>query len=181
MYNQFCSKGIIVTLLYLMMGTAIAQINQPVQVADSLSFMLGTWKGEGYMRMGPKKQEFNLTEVISSKVNGAVISIDGAGVSTDSITNETRNVHDAFGVVYYDMEIKGFRMMAFSSAAAQKDVELKVENRVLTWSFTSDNGGFVKFTEDFSDEGKWTTVGEYSPDGSRWFTFMEYFLENTLK
>lgn len=70
------------------------------------------------MRMGPKKETFELTEIISSKVDGAVISIDGLGVSRDTVTNETKKVHDAFGVVYYDMESKGFWIAAFSSAKA---------------------------------------------------------------
>lgn len=47
---------------------------------------------------------------------------------------------------------------------------------VLTWGFKTDTGGTVRFTEDFSHEGKWTTIGEYSADGSKWFAFMQYNL-----
>ncbi len=170
--------AIVFSIVLFHLNTGFCQVNLPVpQVADSLSFMLGTWTGDGWIRMGPKKETFQLTEIISSKVDGAVLSIDGLGVATDSVTNETKKVHDAFGVVYYDAETKEFRITAFSSAAAKKDVEFKVANRVLTWGFKTDNGGMVRFTEDFSKDGKWTTLGEYSADGSRWFAFMQYNLE----
>ena len=159
---------------------AFGQVSSPVvKATDSLSFMLATWTGDGWIRMGPKKETFQLTEVITSKVDGAVISIDGIGVTTDSVTNVTKKVHDAFGVVYYDEESKGFRISAFSSAATKKDVEFKVADKVMTWSFKTDNGGIVRFTEDFSEEDKWTTVGEYSADGNRWFTFMQYKLQRS--
>lgn len=169
--------SIIITLL-LLGTTVIGQVSQPVvKATDSLSFMLGTWTGSGWIRMGPNMQTFQLTEIISSKVDGKVISIDGVGVTTDSVTNETKKVHDAFGVVYFDSVGQSFRISAFSSASTKKDVKFEVDEKVLTWSFKTDNGGVVKFTEDFSTDDKWITVGEYSAGGNRWFQFMEYNLD----
>ena len=174
MKNWITTLGLVITLHTIAYGQ---QQKEEIDVADSLNFMLGTWKGEGWVKKGPVAQTFQLTEIISSKVNGAVLSIDGAGVAIDTSTNETKKVHDAFGVIYYDEKTQGFRIMAFSSAAAQKDVAFIREGKTITWGFKVDNGGEVRFTENFSEEGRWTTVGEYSGGGNKWFTFLKYDLE----
>lgn len=150
---------------------------EAVNTADSLSFMLGTWEGEGWIKMGREKKTFLQTEILTSKVDGKVISLEGLGTSTDSLSKEVTKVHDAFGMIYYDTEQNGFRMIAFSTAAPMNNVEFKaVGKRKMRWQFVSEQGGTVRFTEDFSNPGKWLETGEYSMDGQKWFPFFESHL-----
>lgn len=162
--------------------SALAQAQQyspDVDVADSLSFMLGQWEGRGWIKMGgPQKSYFDQTEVVSSKVSGSALLVEGLGLVKDTATTIERKVHDALGMIYYDNESKSFKIMALSSAAAPKNAVFNmVEPYVLQWTFDSGRGGEVRFTEDFSDEGKWIMDGEYSMGPGNWFNFMHVELK----
>ena len=52
-----------------------------------------------------------------------------------------------------------------------------IGEKIIQWSFDTPNGGKTRFTADFSKEGFWTEKGEFSPDGERWFPFIEMNLE----
>ncbi|MGZ8781738.1 MAG: hypothetical protein ACXW31_17610, partial [Thermoanaerobaculia bacterium] len=63
---------------------------------------------------------------------------------------------------------------AWTAARGYVDAWFEVDdNKAARWGFDTPDGGKVRFTIALDDEGRWREVGEYSPDGNRWFKTME--------
>jgi len=70
-------------------------------------------------------------------------------------------------------------MRSYSTTGDTMYTELvQLDERKIQWSFTTARGQ-VRFTEDFSKDGTWTELGEFSMDGENWFTFFEMELKRT--
>lgn len=145
-------------------------------IADSLHFMLGEWTGKGWIQQGRAgRSYFFQEERIETHVGGQTILILGKG--RDTATQAL--VHDALGVLYYDADSAGFYMHTFSTAGEAKKTPLEfLSSRIFRWRFSVPRGT-VRFTEDYSKEGFWTSKGEFSFDGESWFPFFEMLLEKT--
>ena len=53
------------------------------------------------------------------------------------------------------------------------DVEPKVGDRGVAWSFEDPRLGRIRYTMRLTERGEWHEVGESSRDGSTWSTFFE--------
>lgn len=151
-----------------------AQQPQAPRAADSLQFMQGTWQGEGWVSRGPgNTSHFSQTENIDGHVSNTILLVKGKGYGPSEEGGDSILVHDALGVIYYHPENEGLYMKSFSTAGSPQEVPLHFTGPArFYWQFAA-NGGQVRFTEDFSKEGKWRSLGEFSRDGQQWFPFME--------
>jgi hypothetical protein len=139
---------------------------------QKINFMIGKWKGEGWIQMGKDKHSFSQNETIYQKVNNAVLVIDGLG--TDKETNKI--IHQAFAVISYDLANKKYLMRAFRADGNYIDADAIVdENGSYIWSFTHPQAGKIKYTIKLVD-GKWFEKGEISRDGNNWMQFFEMTL-----
>ena len=43
-----------------------------------LSFLVGEWRGESWTQMGPQKRSSTGTEVVQSKLNGTILTVEGS-------------------------------------------------------------------------------------------------------
>ena len=147
---------------------------ETVDALQKISFLTGSWKGSGWMQMGPEKHSFNQTENIISKVNGTVIQIDGLGRDDK---NADLIIHQAFAIISYDIEKGKYLMKAFKGDGGQIDADAKlIDDHTFQWGFSSVMTGQIKYTISVLNN-KWVETGEISRDSGK--TWMKYF-EMTL-
>jgi hypothetical protein len=141
---------------------------------NPLSFMVGKWKGSGWMMTQNGKQFNDITENVVCKLDCAVLSVEGLGTKTDSLTKKQITVHDAFGVISKDVKSNKWFMRAYKKGDVIDAEIIFVSEKVIRWELPiPNNGGVMRFTTDFSTTGKWKGTGEYSRDGQSWMVIME--------
>jgi hypothetical protein len=157
--------------------SAKAQAPSPaIQIEEmkKASFLVGEWRGEGWILLGQNQREtFKQSEVVQSKLNGLTMVIEGLGKSTDG---KERIVHNALGIVSYDLEKKSYRFSAYQANGQAIDAEAKVNNNALEWGFKTPRGT-TRFLITLTDKGEWHEVGDITMDGKNWFKFFEMTLQ----
>lgn len=170
-------KTITTLLLFFISLPIIAQDStktKTLKTIDQLEFMKGTWKGDGWIIMRDGKKTFTQTETISSKVNNTLLMIDGIGYEKDSTATKPKVIHNAFGVISFNPEKKAITMLSYSTTGGKMENEMQlIGDKKLEWSFKSENGGVVRFREDFTNPNLWIEKGDYSANGETWFPFFE--------
>src|SRR5438477_6545721 len=79
------------------------------EAMKKLAFLVGQWKGEGWMEFVPgQRRTFKGTEVVLSKLDGLLLTIDGLHRGQVVGTGEEVVVHNAFAVVSYDDKVKRY-------------------------------------------------------------------------
>lgn len=167
---------IIALMAGLTIGRSLAQGTAPEAVKQEmkkLSYFAGRWSGEATMRRGntaPVKviQEEN----IQFKLDGTILLIEGTGRST-----ETGNpvVFNALAIVSYNQYTKEFKMKSHVLDGNSADAYFKIleENR-FEWGFETPQKAKIRYTITLNPQAKtWVEKGEYSPDGTTWYPFME--------
>jgi hypothetical protein len=141
---------------------------------NPLSFMVGNWKGSGWVMSQNGKQFTNVTETVACKLDCSVLAVDGLGTQLDSLTNEEVVVHDAYGVISKDPTTEKWMMRAYRMGDVI-DAEIKfVGDSVIQWDLPlPSNRGTMRFITDFTSSNKWKETGEYSRDGENWVLIME--------
>lgn len=141
---------------------------------NPLSFMIGKWKGSGWMMTQNGKQFTNITENVACKLDCAVLSVEGLGTKLDSLTKKQITVHDAFGVISKDTKNNKWIMRAYKKGEVIDAEIVFVSEKVIRWELPiPNNGGTMRFTTDFSITDKWKGTGEYSRDGKNWMIMMQ--------
>jgi hypothetical protein len=142
-----------------------------------LDFLVGQWKGEGWMELRPgQRQTATVNESVQRKAEGTVLLIEGLGTTKMPDKPEEVPVHKAFAIVDYDVGTKLFRLRAYRAGAGAIDTNPKVEENSLVWGFKDARGGEVRFTIKLNEKGQWFEIGEYSGDGKTWRKFLEMTL-----
>lgn len=172
-------KNAALILLLVLPILAAAQMAAPSPAAEmkKLDFLVGQWKGEGWMEFRPGQREtFKINENIQRKVDGAVLLIEGLGTTKKPGQSEEVPIHKAFAIVEYDVRAKHFRFRAYRAGSGSVDVEPQVGENTLSWGFHDERGGEIKFTIKLNDKGQWFEIGEYSSDSKTWHKFLEMTL-----
>ena len=170
-------KNILLTaLLCIATWTLPAQALASGQRAEmkKLDWLVGNWKGEGWIQMGPQgRKEFTQTEAIQTKLDGLVLVIEGQGKSKE----DGSPVHTALAFLSYDEGAKTFRWRAFTAEGRQTDTVAKVGTKTLEWGMEIPERGRVRYTIHLNEKGEWFEVGEICPDGQTWHKFFEMTLQ----
>lgn len=172
-------KKIILTFAFALMSFAaiVAQTD-----SNPLSFMVGKWRGSGWMMTQSGKQFTSSTENVVCKLDCAVLSVDGLGTKYDSVAKKEIIVHDAFGVISKDAKNNKWIMRAYKKNEVIDAEIVFVSEKVIRWQLPiPNNGGTVRFTTDFSSINKWRETGEYSRDGQNWMVIMETELNKVIE
>ena len=144
-----------------------------------LDFLVGDWKGEGWMEFAPgQRRTFKGTEVVQSKLDGLLLTIEGLHRGQVSGKAEEVTVHNAFTVVSYDDKAKRYRFQAYTARGNYEDAEAKVADGQLVWRMKVPQFGEVRYTIKRDDKARWFEVGEVSQDGKEWRKFFEMTLEH---
>lgn len=172
----------IAALLYLLALLPLASMAQtpassPPAEMKKLDFIVGQWKGEGWIELRPGQREtFTINESAQQKVEGAVLLLEGLGTSRTQGKAEAVPVHKAFAVIDYDVQAKAFRMRAYRAGTGAIDAVPQVGDNMLVWGFHDARGGEIRFTIKLNEKSQWFEIGEYSSDGKTWRKFMEMTL-----
>jgi hypothetical protein len=139
-----------------------------------LDWLVGHWKGAGWIQMGPQsKKEFTQTEAVQSKLDGLVLIIEGLGKSKE----DGSAVHTALAFVSYDEPAKAFRWRAFTAEGRQTDTVAKVGINTPEWGLEVPQRGRMRYTINLTEKGEWFEVGELNQDGQTWHKFLEMTLQ----
>ena len=68
---------------------------------QKLDRLVGSWKGTGWIKMGPRRFDFNCSERFAKKAGGLAITVEGLHKMPLPDGKEPV-VHDAFALIKYD-------------------------------------------------------------------------------
>lgn len=174
----------LLALVVILVGTSIVALAQP-QAANGaglaemkkLEFLVGEWKGLGWIQMGPgQKAESSVTETVQSKLGGRVFVIEGLGKARSEGSSDGRVVHHAFAFLYYDQEASRFRMRAFLANGQAVDADTNFKDGVFEWGFQLPQGR-IQYRTRLNEKNQWVEEGSISLDGGK--TYQKFF-EMTL-
>jgi hypothetical protein len=145
-----------------------------IDAVGQVAFLVGNWSGEGWSKMGQNpKQEFTQTETVVSKLDGAVLLIEGIGHSKGK---DGKKGHHAMAVVSFDPVGNRLVFSSFMAGRPRLDVVPEVGENTFTWSFSPPNGGYVRYAIEVEND-TWHETGEFSIDGESWHPFFEMSLK----
>ena len=173
-------KTLSVVFSLLLLHTPVpAQAPNAAQMDEmkKVSFLVGQWKGEGWIDFGQGQRRFIESESVQSKLGGQVLLIEGLGKASADGKETGATVHNAIALISYDEKSKVFRFQAHQAGGRSVDTEAKVTDGALEWGFSDERAGTIRFTIKLTDTGKWFEVGEGSRDGKTWHKFFEMTLQ----
>lgn len=133
-----------------------------------LAFMEGTWKGEGWTKMGPQRNTFSSSETVTRRIDGLALVIDGLH------TSEGRVVHNALGVLTSnDDGTYAFHTWLANGRGGIYAGEWK--DGAFVWGMETPMGK-MRYTVRLDAQGRWHETGEGSRDGQSWTRFFEMTL-----
>jgi hypothetical protein len=143
-----------------------------------LDFLIGEWKGEGWTEFVPGQRRTSpISETVQSKLGGTILLVEGLGKIKVPGKQEEVVVHNALGVISYDLKAKLYRVRSYLADGRSVDAEAKFISSGFQWSFQAPQGMSVRYTVKLTDKGEWFEVGEMSQDGSNWRQFHEMTLQ----
>ena len=168
--------------IVILLSTGSSQAQAPAtaqrEAIKKLDFLVGEWKGEGWMEFGPgQRRTFAGTEVVQRKLDGLLITIDGLHRSLTTGQGKDAVIHNAFTVVSYDEQAKKYRFQAFTARGNYENAEAKITEGQLVWGMKIPQFGEVCYTIKLDDKGRWFEIGEVTRDGATWQQFFEMKLE----
>jgi hypothetical protein len=170
----------VAVLLTLATGSSPGQPPAPAgqrEAMKKLDFLVGEWKGEGWMEFGGQRRTFKGTEVVQSRLDGLLLAIEGVHRGQVGDKKEEVVVHNAFTLVSYDDKANRYRFQAFAGRGGYEDAEAKVTKGQLVWGMKVPQFGDVRYTIKLDDRGRWFEIGEVSRDGKAWQQFFEMTLQ----
>lgn len=152
------------------LGKASDALKQEMQ---KLSYFVGKWKGEAIakQRNGPDTKVAQ-EENIQYKLDNTLLLIEGTGRNP---VNTSEIVFNALAIVTYDEAAKAFKFRSHLKDGSQTDAYFKIvgENH-FEWGFDVPNNAKIRYYIELDPKAKtWNETGEYSPDGTTWYPFIE--------
>jgi hypothetical protein len=137
-------------------------------IADLL-FMEGVWRGNGWVMLGDKKQQFSETETVMKKLNGHAIQIEAFGTAVDDSNNIINN---ALGILSYNETSNKYilRVLNFDGSYSEADARI-IQPSTFEWKMTY-AGTHLKYIIKVKNK-KWMETGYKSTDGTTWNRFFE--------
>lgn len=142
-----------------------------------LDFLIGEWKGEAWIQMGPNKRENVIqTEKVTPKAGGKVLLVEGLGRRKMEDGTAGDVVHDAIAMISWDKAKSTYRFIGHVAQQESVDSSLDMTApNTLVWGMDTPQGK-VRFTIRLTEKGQWNEVGEFSRDGTNWMKFFEMTL-----
>ncbi len=134
------------------------------EAIKKMNFMVGEWAGTGWADVSGTHRSFNGEETISSKCDGAILSLEG-NHSMD-IQGRKIPIHNAFGMLRYDEKTKKYHMRAHLANGLENEYEFTATADGYTWSQDHPTWGHVVYTAVFTDK-TWVEYGEGEKDGKK--------------
>lgn len=142
-----------------------------------LDWLVGEWKGEAVVQMGPKTEYALQHERVQTKLDGKVLLVEGVGRRKLEDGGAGEVVHNALAVLSWDPEKKNYRFSTYLADRPGAEATLEVTGPTsAVWGLDTPRGK-VRYTISLTDEGEWLEIGEWSSDGAKWNKFIEMRLQ----
>lgn len=151
---------------------------EQVQAMSRLHHWIGLWHGGGWAMSGPdRRHDTRVTERVSGKLAGSVLTLEGRGTTTTAEGREYLS-HNAFGVVSYDPQARRYNLRTYDMSGHVGDHELVVEeDGLMRWGFEEPESGALLRFEIRIDGDTWHEIGHVSPDGGEnWYPMLDMTL-----
>jgi hypothetical protein len=153
--------------------TATGKVSQQMK---NFNWMVGDWSGEAwYLGRDQKKTTIVQNEHIITRLDGALITMEGSGYDKPIGADNAKLVFQAFGILTYDISGSKFVLRAYQGENFTDSDLVSNPNGSYTWSFEASYGK-TRYTITHTAEGKWNERGEQSRDGITWNQFFEMTL-----
>jgi hypothetical protein len=174
-------RPFLITAIVMLMATSLSTAQPPIaptqQAMKKLDFLVGQWKGEGWLEFAPgQRRTFKGVEIVQLKLDGLILTIDGMHRGQVGGNGEEGVVHNAFALVTYDDKNKRYRFQGFTARGNHEDTEAKVTNGQIVWGMKIPQFGDVRYVIKLDDKGRWFEIGEVSQDGKEPRRFFEMTL-----
>ncbi|HXE75142.1 MAG TPA: hypothetical protein VNN18_05845 [Candidatus Xenobia bacterium] len=172
---------LILILLLAFATAAHAQMPGPnpaeLEAMKKLDYMVGHWQGDSWI-LGPGGQRMTSrgSETVQWKLGGKVLLVEGLFKSPAPDGTEFTS-HETLAVISFDARKSAYNFRTYTARGGAGDHELKlVGQRGWQWTMSGSGGSTIRFTSQFTDDGKWVEIGERSSDGETWQKFFEMTL-----
>jgi hypothetical protein len=136
-----------------------------------LAYMVGQWKGTGWMERQGGRETFTGTETVQSKLGGLGLLVEGNFKNSEGVV-----VHETLAVISYDDKAKNFNFRTYLANGSVGDHILSLLEGGWQWGIQYPQGN-VRFTFKLTEKGDWFEIGEFSADGKNWRKFLELNLK----
>jgi len=167
-------KKLLIFAAFGLMGSGLmAQTSTAhIDALKKMEFLQGKWQGKAWASMGPGK-EYNVdqSEDVQFKLGGEVLLVEGIGRIDGNVAFQ------AMGIISYDIFKNEYKFKTYKDGGKGMDAYMILKGeKWIEWGFDIPNGGKIKYTIRINEKGQWHEVGEYSPDGQKWFKNFEMTL-----
>lgn len=147
-----------------------------------LGWAVGEWEGEGWMQLGPERREtFRQLESVRTVLGGRGLLFQGTAfaIVDDRVLEELGPVHEALAVLTRAPDAGNLTFRAYRSdgeGTQAVDAWAEEADGTFTWGFRDPAFGEMRYTIVRTADDEWHETGRISPDGERWFDFLEMTL-----
>lgn len=153
-------------------AAATAVANEKIAM---LAPWIGHWKGESLTRMGPgEPKRSTVDERIESRLEGAVLLIEGIGKTTDAATKQESITHHAMAILSYNTEKQQYEFRSYLNNGRSTDAWFTVLSPTqYQWGFDTPRGK-TRYTITIDPDKKtWVETGEFSADEKTWSKYID--------
>lgn len=173
-YFRSAIPGFAIVILSTLAVSAQAPASTSKADMKKLDYMIGQWKGGGWMEYAPGRREsFTGTETVESKLDGAVIQVEGLHHAKQPGSDKEVVIHNALGILSYDERAKLYHFHAWLANGHYTEAEVNLIESGWQWGYRDPRGATVRFTIKLTEKGDWHEIGEVSIDGKTWRQFFE--------
>jgi hypothetical protein len=141
-----------------------------------LRYMVGEWKGTGWIEMQPgQRLEFRGGERVQEKLGGLALLVEGRFTARPPGAAEEIPVHTTLAVLSFDPREKKYLFDTWLATGTSGDHELVLTEGGWYWELRHPRG-LVRYTFTRGPQGEWIEVGERSADRATWTKFFEMTL-----
>ena len=172
-------SALLVSLMSLVPSVVMQAPPSPTAQLDAmkkLSFLLGEWRGTGWMQFGGRRNEFNASETATVRAGGVVLMVEGRHTVDIPGMPEPRVVHEAFGVMAYDESAGVYRFDAYLGTGRHSTFEARCDGKTVVWGYEDPRMGKVRYTVSLDEKGRWHEIGERHEGEDNWTQFFEMTL-----
>jgi hypothetical protein len=169
-------------LFYVTETSAQPAAGKVAEKMTTFHWMIGDWSGEAwYLGRDQKKTLIIQKEHIISRLDGALITMEGTGYDKMPGSGDAKMVFQAFGILTYDLANSKFVLRAYQGENFI-DSDLSSNPDGSFYWIIDASYGKTRYTITHMPDGKWHEKGEISRDGTTWNNFFEMTLskEETL-
>jgi len=140
-------KIMLLRLLCLLPFALFAQPSVPLQreAMKKLDYMIGAWKGAGWMERDGQRHTFAGSETVQSKLGGLALLVEGKFKGTVAGVEQEVTVHETLAVMSYDEQAKIYRFRTYLANGNAGDHELKLLEGGWQWGLEFP-GGKIRYT-----------------------------------